>query len=162
MFVSSTFHAREIRAEGQEDKTLRYYPMSYGMATRLHTLGAGFAKLLHALFTSDGTEASALRQEQAIAKLFETLYADRRLAAELVVDSLRDEFPRAKRKPAEVDDFLREVDAPSMVEHLHAVWQANKEAFRPLVGGLVEAVFASRATVAGLREGLSATPGASS
>lgn len=144
MFVTSTTLREKV---GGEERT--YYPMSYAAFTRLYSLGSSISRLIDAIFSSDGGEESAARRDRAIRGVFDSLYHDRELVAELVVDALCDEFPGVRRDPVKRSEatksFMEKVDAPTMLLHVSHVWTVNQAAFAPLVKGLVGKVPVSQA-----------------
>lgn len=151
MFRSATVHTATLETvDGPRE--LSFYPLSWGVLTKLHGLLGALGGVINSFFGED-TEARA----KAFSQLTERLYADRELMAELVLDSLRDEFPKRPVDKGTVREFLRDVDGPTMVALLDGVWQANRGAFAPLAGRLAGAVRASRNGAAALQ---TATAGA--
>ncbi len=83
------------------------------------------------------------QREGAVTGAIEALFADKNRAAigELLMDSLKDEFPRGKKRPAdECLAFIDEMDLPTLIDFLRGLAEANAKVFGDLGKGLGRAV----------------------
>lgn len=148
MFVSTASVTKEING-----RALRFYPISYRMATRLHTLASSFAGVIDAYTLGQGEEGAA-RRKAALKSLLEQVSVDRATLAQVVIDSLRDAYPQRPAPMQEADKLADEADMPTMLLLMAGVIEANKVGITPLVTGLVEKVLTSRDEIGGIVEWL--------
>lgn len=91
-------------------------------------------------------DLAALRskqRQQALQGAIQSLFDKKNRAAigELLIDSMKDEFPRGKRRPTEeCQEFVDEMDVPTLIEFLKGLAEANAKVFGDLGKGLGRAV----------------------
>ena len=91
----------------------------------------------------DLAQLRADQKERAVAGAIEALFSTKNRAAigELLMDSMKDEFPRGKKPPAEeCQGFIDEMDVPTLIEFLKGLAAANAKVFGDLGKGLGRAV----------------------
>lgn len=142
---------------GGEDH--HFYPISIGLVFKIKTLAEPLAEALSVIFSDtdtdsgsksrrikDGTaditemeghpisvELAKLRVEQrsgAYRKLIESVADNRDLFAEIIMDSMRDVWPRTEKIPAV--EFHNNVPAPAVAQMVMGVIKANKGILGPL------------------------------
>lgn len=156
---------------------LKFYPISTRLASQMRALAVPIAQGLAVLFASDEKDQAqrikqtgaeyeqtilaldpALAKERseqrksAIAALCEGVLSQQSLNcfAEIIMDSLREEYPKGARTPDDVKKFLADVPLPMMTPLLVGVAKANKDLFGPFAGWVSgDAMQALLAKVAG-------------
>lgn len=140
---------------------LEFFPISTRLASQMRALAVPIAQGLAVLFASDekdqaqrvkqsGTEYEqtilaldpvlakerAEQRKAAIGMLCEGILSQQSLNcfAEIIMDSLRNDYPRGKRTPDDVKKFLDDVPLPLMTPLLVGVAKANKDLFGPFAG----------------------------
>ena len=87
-------------------------------------------------------DLAALRtkqKEKALHGAIQAIFDPKNRAAigELLIDSIKDVFPRGKRRPAEeCQEFVDEMDVPTLIEFLKGLAEANAKVFGDLGKGL--------------------------
>ena len=140
------------------DKSHNFYQTSAWMALRLKSLGASVAKLLGLIFSNDKDNTIVYRQaenfsetineainpaladtrfkqkENAAESVIEALMSDKNafVVADLIMDSMRDDFSRVTKERPSPGEFLQETPLPALVDMLMGVAKANKDALGPL------------------------------
>jgi hypothetical protein len=83
------------------------------------------------------------QRERSVQGAIKSLFSDANRAAlgELIMDSLKDDFPRGKKRPAEEClEFVDSMDLPTFVEFLKGLAEANAKVFGDLGKELGRAV----------------------
>ena len=164
-FISPRFEEHAI-----DGVTLRFYPVSVGLAFKLRDLAKPVAAAMAVLFAdekrdqgtvnrtipsefknADGSVAMGSefimepsapsviekrtdRRSKAVADAIDALTCDssRLLLGEIIMDSLRDEFPRGSKDNPPVAEFMSQLSCTALPQLLLGVVKANKEVLGPL------------------------------
>lgn len=83
-------------------------------------------------------ELRAKQQKEAIENLMQAFLVPEHLAVlgEIIMDSMRDEFPKGHADTPPAQEFIKEVPLPVMTQMVMGVVEANKEVLGPLAGKL--------------------------
>ena len=113
---------------GKETVEVRAPDDGYQIRTTLQPIPADLAKTRHEQRTAalDGLVEGLMNEASSLA------------LALLVMDSMRDQYPRSEVTPAGAQKFIAETPATAMVEMLAGVGAANKKLFDPLKARVTE------------------------
>jgi hypothetical protein len=87
-------------------------------------------------------EQQALRRQRAITELIDTLTDDKnvRVLGEIIMDSMKDIFPRGSADNPPGSEFIKSVSLPALGQLISGVIEANKGVFGPLGGKIVSQI----------------------
>lgn len=162
LFLCPDFEVHTIN--GQE---LRFYPISMVTLFKTRKLAKPLATALRTLFSQNqgdvastfrrvadsqetivsaiGTDLAKFRADQmdmAVHSLLDALIDEKNadILGEVVVDSLRDEFPRGSMDSKQCAELLKSMDVVTQMEMLKGLAKANKKVLGPLGDLLAETI----------------------